>query len=132
MPRVLVVAIVCVSLGHALARAQPASPYNIVGDMRNVPCDVWTEGARPFQNGLTKEVFNQHVAEHAWVYGYLAGAGLFPPRDRSDPERVGPSYRVDIRRVDEWMGLYCRRHPMASIADGAAALAEDLEARRGR
>jgi hypothetical protein len=130
MARVLVFAIVCLSVGHALGGAQRASPYNMFADMRDTPCASWTEGDVSYQKGFNKDLFTRHAPEHAWVYGYLAGAGLIPAPDRSDPERVRPQNRLDVRGVDDWMGRYCRTHPYGSIADGAAALVAELNARR--
>src|SRR4051812_16399968 len=130
MTRVLIVAIVCLSMGHALGHAQRASPYNIFADMRESLCSNWTDGDISYQANFDKEVFTRHAPEHAWVYGYVAGAGLIPPPDRSDPERVRAQDRLDVRGVDDWMGRYCRAHPYSSIAAGAAALVAELNARR--
>jgi hypothetical protein len=60
MQRMLVVAIVCLSAGHALGVAQKSSPYQISGDMRTVACVSWIP-APAYGEGYTREKWWQHA-----------------------------------------------------------------------
>jgi hypothetical protein len=101
-----------------------------ISDMRAVPCINWTATAALYKDGFSPELFKQHAPEHAWTYGFVAGAGLMPPPRGEMGERVAPVPPVDISGIDHWMDGYCRRRPHASIGDGVAALVEELGAKR--
>jgi hypothetical protein len=124
MKRLLLVAVICLSLVDEAGTAQPASPYQVFGDMRSVLCLSWTP-ATPFGPGFSHEEWVKHAPEHAWTYGYLAGAGYMPSPVRN--ERMPP---IDVRLVDAWMDQYCAQHRSATIEDALRALLKELDAKR--
>ena len=124
MQRMLVVAIICLSAGHALGMAQRSSPYQIFGDMRSVACVSWIPGPA-YGEGYTGEKWWQQAPQHAWTYGFIAGAGLMPPETFGER-----TTRIDVRRVDAWMDDYCARHPDGTLGGALGALVSELNARR--
>jgi hypothetical protein len=121
MQRVLVVAIICLSAGDTLGVAQKNSPYQAFGDMRSVACVSWIPGPA-YGEGYTREKWWQQAPQHAWVYGFIAGAGLMPPE--------AGTTRIDVRRVDAWMDDYCARHPDGTLGGALATVVKELNARR--
>jgi hypothetical protein len=124
MKRVLLVGIICLSLGHTLGMAQKSSPYQTFGDLRSMSCWSWTP-APAFDKGYTRDKWWQHAPEHAWTYGFIAGAGYMPP------VLVGERLtQIDVRRIDAWMDRYCATHRSATVGDALLTLIQELDARR--
>jgi hypothetical protein len=104
--------------------AQRRSPYQFFGDLRSMSCLSWT--ARPYPGpDLNREEWSRHAPEHAWVYGYLAGAGHMPSPVIG--ERITP---IDVRLVDDWMDRYCGEHPTGTIEGALQVLIKEFAASR--
>jgi hypothetical protein len=124
MKRILLVCIIFLSVGDVSSVAQRASPYQIFGDQRTTLCLGWAP-APEYGPGYSSEEWWKRAPAHAWVYGYLAGAGYMPSPVSN--ERLTP---IDVRLVDAWMDRYCAAHPSGTIEGALTALLKELDARR--
>ena len=111
-------------IGQSPGLAQRRSPYQFFADLRSMSCLSWTPGRYPGPD-FNREEWSRHAPEHAWVYGYLAGAGYMPSPWLG--ERITP---VDVRLVDAWMDRYCGEHPAATVEGAVQALIKEFAARR--
>jgi len=124
MKRVLLVVIICLSVGDVPRSAQRASPYQFFGDLRSMGCLSWVP-AQEYGPGYSREEWWKRAPAHAWVYGYLAGAGYMP-----SPVSGERMTSIDVRLVDAWMDRYCAAHPSGTIEGALTALLNELDARR--
>jgi hypothetical protein len=97
MKRVIVVAIICFSAGHALGLAQQRSPYQRYADLRDLACVSWTPSDALRGKGFDAEALLRHAPAHAWVYGFIAGAGYMPPVFDATTEKLR---QIDVRGID--------------------------------
>jgi hypothetical protein len=127
MKRVMAVAIICLSVGHALGLAQRPSPYQQFGDYRNLACVSWTPSDLLRSKGYDRNLLLLHAPEHAWVYGYIAGAGYMPPVLDRKTERLMP---IDVGGIDARIDQYCAAHPDSTLEVALSALVKELAAMR--
>jgi hypothetical protein len=111
-------------IGQSPGLAQRRSPYQFFGDLRPMSCLSWRPGPYPGQD-FNREEWSKHAPEHAWVYGYLAGAGYMPSPRLG--ERITP---IDVRLVDAWMDRYCNVHHAATVEGAVQALIKEFAASR--
>ena len=121
MKRLLSIIVACVVLAYAPGEAQRVgNPYrSLAGGAGDILCFNWNahDPAIP----VTTASYAFEAMPHAWLYGFVSGAAY------TSQERLP---RIDAVSVSDWMDDYCRKHPRARIADGAAALIEHLATRR--
>src|SRR3954467_9998635 len=91
--------------------AQRASSYQGFAEIGQMACLSWSPGPS-YGPGFTQEEWWKQAPAHAWVYGYLAGAGYVP--SMGNVERMK---RVDMRLVDAWMDSYCNQHRGETVED---------------
>src|SRR5689334_21941590 len=101
---------------HSDATAQSASPYAAFAAVGQMACLSWSPGPS-LGADYSREEWWKAAPAHAWVYGYLAGAGYVP--SMGNVERMA---RVDMRRVDAWMDSYCKQHPDETVDAAVRAL----------
>jgi hypothetical protein len=77
MKRLYLVGVICLTMGHALGTAQRASLYGTFGDLRSLQCANWSPSSALTRNGFDRDLWLKHAPEHAWVYGFITGAGLY-------------------------------------------------------
>jgi hypothetical protein len=129
MTRVLLVLIICLSLRPGRGAASQSSPYQYFADMRSEACTGWSASSLREDGGYDRTRWLIHGAQHAWVYGFIAGAGYMPPVTDRSGERFTP---VDVRNVDAWMSQYCQAHPTATVGEAVRGLVAELAELRSR
>src|SRR3954469_22625488 len=124
MKYLLLAIVICMSAGDVAQTAQRASPYQFYADLRTFSCYSWTP-LPPIGQPLDRDELSRHAPVHAWIYGYLAGAGYMP--SAVNGERMTS---IDIRLVDAWMDGYCAEHPSGTVEGSIRTLLKELDARR--
>ena len=71
MKRLLTVAIICLSVGHARGMAQKPSPYQFWGDLRGLSCSNWMTTAEIYANGQDREKWMKHAPNTRGPMGLL-------------------------------------------------------------
>ena len=127
MQRLLMAGILGLTVGHALGVAQGRSPYQQFGDFRSLVCASWMPSARLQSHGRGRELWLRHAPEHAWAYGFIAGAGYMPPVFDRATERL---MQIDIRGIDARLDEYCAAHPGETLQRALTTLVEELAAMR--
>lgn len=121
MKRLLSIVVACITFEYAPGEAQRVGmPYSeFAGRTGDNLCFNWNthDPAMP----VTGTSYAFEAMPHAWLYGFVSGAAY------TSQERLP---RIDAVSVSDWMDDYCKKHPRARIADGAAALIEHLATRR--
>src|SRR5690348_3078786 len=105
---ILIVAIVLIS-AQPFGVGQSASPYQVFAETGSMSCLSWNPSP-PAGSGFNREEWSKQAAAHAWVYGYLAGAGYMP-----SPGSAERMTHFDIRPIDAWMDRYCAQHQGETI-----------------
>jgi len=121
MKRLLSIVVAYVALAYTPGGAQRVGiPYSsLVGSAGDTLCFNWNthDPAIP----VTGTSYAFEAMPYAWLYGFVSGAAY------TSQARLP---RIDAVSVSDWMDDYCKKHPRARIADGAAALIEHLTTRR--
>ena len=68
---------------------------------------------------------SQNKAHQEWLMGFVSG---FNSAHDANPEQQVT--KIDPAGLDLWMRNWCNKHPMQSIFDGAAALIDEIRAKR--
>ena len=122
----LLVLALCVVAVHGQAQAPTTSiesfgpPFSTFASDGDILCTSWPSATRPAK-GFNTALYLAEATKHAWVYGFVVGAG-YMSADRLT--------RVNADTVDAWMDTYCAKHPRATIANAAAVLIDELAEKR--
>ena|SRR5689334_16187556 len=115
----LIVAIVLIA-AQPIGVGQSASPYQTFAELGSMSCLSWKPSPASGSDFHREERLKQAPA-HAWVYGYLAGAGNMP--SRGSAERMT---QIDSRPVDAWMDRYCAQHRGDTIEGALKAMTREF------
>jgi hypothetical protein len=122
MKRLLPLVVLCLTVGHGFGAAQRPSPYQALGDLRSLSCTSWTSSSP-----LDRDLWLKRAPIHAWVYGFVAGAGYMPPPFEGTGARAVP---IDVRGIDARMNRYCAAYPQHTLEAALASLLKELSAMR--
>jgi hypothetical protein len=123
MKTLVAIVTVCACLGSSEALSQEKKAPVVLG-AGSKSCDSWTQIRRA--GGVMGGTYE------SWIAGFLSGSNSIISGELKIDILEQQTKPVDAQDIYVWIDIYCKSHPLVSIAEAANELGRELIRRAAR